>query len=60
MQSFPVIVMGKDYWDELEDFIRKRMIKEGTIDEEELDLVTFTDATEEAVEIIQRCAMVPA
>jgi uncharacterized protein (TIGR00730 family) len=60
MKSFPVVVMGKDYWDELEDFVRKRMIKERTIDPEDLDLVSFTDSAAEAVEIIHKGAAVPA
>jgi uncharacterized protein (TIGR00730 family) len=54
MQSFPIVVMGSDYWDELEDFVRKRMLKEKTIDVEDLELVSFTDSTDEAIEIIRR------
>ena len=31
MERFPLVAMGQDYWDELLDFVQKRMLREKTI-----------------------------
>lgn len=36
MESFPIVAMGTDYWDELLDFIRKSMLREKTIEDDEI------------------------
>ena len=36
MERFPLVAMGQDYWDELLDFVQKRMLKEKTINEGEV------------------------
>ncbi|MCA9033288.1 MAG: TIGR00730 family Rossman fold protein, partial [Planctomycetaceae bacterium] len=54
IESFPIIAMGSEFWEPLRDFIRDRLIAEGTIGSGDLDLVHVTDSPEEAVEIIQR------
>jgi uncharacterized protein (TIGR00730 family) len=46
MEKFPIVAMGKDYWDELMDFIRKRMLREGTIDEDEVSVFHTDDPTD--------------
>ena len=50
--DFPVVIMGKDYWDELDDFVQRRMIPDGTIDKEDRGLVKVTDDPVEAAEFI--------
>ena len=50
--DFPVVIMGKEYWDELEDFIQKRMIPDGTIDKADRALVKITDDPIEAAAFI--------
>ena len=50
--DFPVVIMGKDYWDELDDFIQRRMIPDGTIDKADRSLVKVTDDPVEAAEFI--------
>lgn len=52
MEKFPIVAMGKDYWDELMDFIRKRMLREGTIDEDEVSVFHSDDPTG-AVEYVE-------
>jgi uncharacterized protein (TIGR00730 family) len=52
MEKFPLVAMGKDYWDELMDFIRKSMLREGTIDEDEVS-VCHTDDPAEAVGYVE-------
>ncbi len=51
---FPVILFGKDYWSELYQFMRKKMIKTGTIDEKDLSIFYLTDEPQEVVNIIKK------
>ena len=46
--NFPVILIGKEYFAELMDFL-ELMVKEGTISPEDLDLFIVTDSIEEAM-----------
>ncbi len=50
--EFPVILMGRDYWQPLLDWLRLKMLKEGTIGAADLALLDVTDSAEEAVHII--------
>ncbi len=50
---FPVILFGRDYWSELYQFMRKKMIKTGTIDEKDLSIFHLTDEPQEVVSIIK-------
>ncbi len=54
IRSFPMVVMGVDYWRPILDFVRERMATEGTISPEDLDLVHATDDPDDAVEHIVR------
>ncbi|MBX3315868.1 MAG: TIGR00730 family Rossman fold protein [Phycisphaeraceae bacterium] len=60
VQSFPVILMGTDYWAPLRDFIAGTMVAERTISMQDVDLLTFTDDPEEAEAIIRRSARLHA
>ncbi|MFM8817813.1 MAG: TIGR00730 family Rossman fold protein [Phycisphaerales bacterium] len=50
--GFPIVMMGKAYWDELDDFVRNRMIPDGTISPGDLDLVKVTDDPAEAARFV--------
>ncbi len=56
LRNFPIILMGKDYWRPLMDFVYK-MAEEGTISPEDPDLIFFTDDVEEAKAHLQRLAV---
>jgi uncharacterized protein (TIGR00730 family) len=43
VRHFPVVLVGSDYWAGLLDWIRERMLGEGKISPEDLDLFTLTD-----------------
>ena len=47
--QFPMILMGRDYWQPLVDFMRGNLIKERTIDPADVDRIQLTDSAEEAV-----------
>ena len=57
--SFPVIFVGRDYWQPLFDFLRERMIHERTIDPADYAHFVLTDSVEEVVELLQNCPSLP-
>lgn len=56
LKGFPIVLMGKDYWQPLMDFVY-RMAEEGTISPDDPDLIFFTDDVEEARAHLQRHAV---
>ena len=56
LKIFPIILMGKDYWQPLMDFVY-RMADEGMISPEDPELIFFTDDVEEAAAHLQRHAV---
>lgn len=56
IQSFPVVVFGKDYWRPLFQLL-DQMVAAGTIAAEDLKLLLFTDSVEEAMAHIQTHAI---
>ncbi len=56
LRSFPIILMGKDYWQPLMDFVY-RMAEEGTISPDDPELIFFTDDIEDAKAHLQRHAV---
>jgi uncharacterized protein (TIGR00730 family) len=62
---FPVVLFDRDYWEPLVEFMRSRLLAEGMISPEDVDLLHLTDDAEDAVEVVidcydRRCAQVPA
>jgi hypothetical protein len=56
ISDFPVVLFGKEYWNNLNEMIIK-MAKAKTINEEDLELFLFTDDEDEALEHIRKYAM---
>jgi uncharacterized protein (TIGR00730 family) len=53
--KFPIILVGKKYWSGLIEWIKKEMLEEEkNIKEEELNLFTLVDTSDEAVDCIVR------
>jgi len=51
--SFPVILMGSDYWEGLVNWMEEKMLKEhGYIAPEDMDVFTVLDAPQAAVKVI--------
>jgi hypothetical protein len=51
--SFPVVLVGRDYWTGLVDWIKEIMHKrESNIHQEDLELFTIVDTADEAVKVI--------
>ena len=56
LREFPIILMGKDYWQPLMDFVH-RMAENGMISPDDPNLIFFTDDVEEAAAHLQRHAV---
>ncbi|USO00390.1 MAG: TIGR00730 family Rossman fold protein [Phycisphaeraceae bacterium] len=54
IKSFPVILMGVDYWGPLMGFLREVMVPNGTIDPEDPDIMTLTDDAAHAAGVIEQ------
>ena len=53
--AFPIVLVGKDYWSGLMDWIKNVMLeKEQNISPEDLDLFTLVNTADEAVEYIDK------
>jgi len=54
IERHPLIAMGGEFWDDFVNFVRDSMLKEGTIDPEDLDLLLRANTAEDAVRMIHR------
>ncbi|SFR47633.1 hypothetical protein SAMN04490243_1950 [Robiginitalea myxolifaciens] len=50
--SFPIILVGTEFWSGLMDWIKTTMLQAGNISEKDLDLVHLVDTPEEVVDIV--------
>jgi len=56
IREFPLVLMGKEFWRPLIEFMSERLVKERTIDQIDLDRLIVTDSAREAVEAITEVA----
>jgi uncharacterized protein (TIGR00730 family) len=54
IRSFPVVLVGREYWAGLFDWIRKTMLSANNISPEDLDLIHIVDEPEEVCAIINK------
>jgi uncharacterized protein (TIGR00730 family) len=55
--GFPMVLVGVDFWKPLLDFMRETLVKEGTIDLTDMDLLFVTDSPEVAVAHVRDIGM---
>ena len=53
VERFPVIAVGREFWEELVDFVRKAMLKEGTISPDDARVLHLADTAGDVVRIIK-------
>ena len=51
--QFPIVMVGKEYWGGLLEWIKTRMLEAGNINPDDLKIFSLVDTAEEAVEIIE-------
>jgi len=57
IKEFPIVLVGREFWQPMVDFMRRTLLGHGTIDEHDLERLTLTDSPAEAVACIRECAM---
>jgi uncharacterized protein (TIGR00730 family) len=57
VQNFPLVLMGRDYWQPLLDFLRGRLLEAKTIDATDIDRIHVIDSPDEAVNVITEIAV---
>lgn len=56
--KIPIILVGKDFWNPLNDFIQKRLLNEHkAINPEDIDLYEIVDDEEEIIEIVKNAPL---
>jgi len=56
LYQFPVVLMGKDYWKGLIDWMESTLVAQGAITQQDLSYLTITDDPQEALVAIQKAA----
>lgn len=51
-ETLPLVIMGKEYWRGLMDWLRASMLAKSYISPEDLGLIRFTDDPQETIDII--------
>ncbi|MBX3473682.1 MAG: TIGR00730 family Rossman fold protein [Planctomycetes bacterium] len=57
IQEFPLVLMGSDYWKPLLALLQDTMVREGTIDQADVNRILVTDSPQEAVETIRNAVV---
>lgn len=52
IHTFPIILVGTEFWKGLMDWIKNTLVEAGNISEKDLDLIKLVDTEDEVVEII--------
>nr|NLD40081.1 TIGR00730 family Rossman fold protein [Actinomycetales bacterium] len=53
VRSFPIVLVGREYWQGLKDWLTDVMVAEGTIGPGDPDLLPIVETAEEAVAVVQ-------
>ena len=53
IEKVPIILVGSDFWNPLDEFMRKEMLSNGAIDQGDLRLYKITDNLDEIIEIVK-------
>lgn len=57
IKQFPIVLIGREYWGPLMDFLRSRPLSAGTIDQLDYERFLVTDSPEEAVRSVTDVAL---
>ncbi|WP_394939162.1 TIGR00730 family Rossman fold protein [Psychromicrobium sp. YIM B11713] len=48
--SFPIVLIGKEFWGPMVDWIKQTLVADGLVSETDLDIISLVDSPEEAVQ----------
>jgi predicted Rossmann-fold nucleotide-binding protein len=54
IDRFPIVLVGKDFWGGLLDWIKNTLIAKGNISEEDLNLFRVVDSADEAIDHLNK------
>jgi uncharacterized protein (TIGR00730 family) len=57
IRHFPLVLVAQEYWAPLLDFLRARLLDEGTIDRADCEQILVTDSAEQAVQSVTDIAL---
>lgn len=57
IKHFPIILIGRDYWQPLIDVLRGTLLAQGAIEQDDVEHLQITDSPEEAAEAIRTVAI---
>ncbi len=57
MKHFPLVLIGKEFWDPLIDLIHQSFLNEGTISPKDLGVIRVCETPEEAVRIVHKVVL---
>jgi uncharacterized protein (TIGR00730 family) len=57
IKEFPLVMVGKEYWQPLIDFLRIRLVESKTIDPIDAERILVTDSADEAVALVRDVAL---
>jgi len=52
LERFPVVAMGGEYWQDLQDFVRNTLLPAGTIDPQDVDFIRQAADVAQAMDFI--------
>lgn len=52
MKDFPLVLVGKDYWSGLLEFVEKPLVEQGAVDRADLERLVLTDDPDDAVAFV--------
>ena len=58
IRPFPVILVGRDYWEGLMDWVKNEMMPKGTISPSDMDIMQVMDDPEEVVHTIRKIVLI--
>ena len=57
VKNFPIVLMGRDYWQPLLDFLRETMLREGTLHREDVERFVVSDSPQVVARICRDVGM---
>jgi hypothetical protein len=54
MTPLPIVLVGRDFWDPLDEWVRRVLVKQKLVNPEDVDIYKIVDSAEEAFEIVSK------